>query len=93
MFTATLDPVDQCIWLANSQKSLINGIILEFADGSGGKYPPNSDELYHPSTGTWTIARSMNNARNSNTTSVLTNGNVLVTDGANCIALKSTELY
>jgi N-acetylneuraminic acid mutarotase len=63
---------------------------------AGGKNPmiQDSSELYDPSTETWAITGSMNNARYSHASIILTNGKVLVTGGfQNDAALNSTELY
>jgi N-acetylneuraminic acid mutarotase len=71
---------------------LTNGTVLV----TGGENGPslNSSELYDPSTGNWTITRTMNNSRYYHTASILTNGKVLVTGGQNSVIyLNSAEFY
>ena len=63
----------------------------------------NSAELYDPATGTWSIAASLNMARDSHTATLLPNGKVLVAaggywsppcgDGCSYNPLSSAELY
>ncbi|CAF3322089.1 unnamed protein product [Rotaria sp. Silwood2] len=54
----------------------------------------NSAELYDPVTETWTIIDNMNVARGEHTTSVLTNGKILVAGGSpGGTSLKDVELY
>ena len=51
-------------------------------------------ELYDPATNTWTVAASMNNARQGATATLLNNGQVLVAGGnIASMTLSSTELY
>ena len=55
----------------------------------------SSTEIYNPATGTWTYTGSMNIPRGFNTATLLSNGHVLVTGGANAFdnSIASTELY
>jgi len=54
----------------------------------------SSAELYNPSTGTWTTARSMSTPRALHAATLLQNGKVLVAGGRNPNAiLSSAELY
>ena len=52
-----------------------------------------SAELYNPATGTWSATGSLNDARNSHTATLLSNGYVLIAGGSNDTTLASTELY
>jgi hypothetical protein len=64
------------------------------AAGVGGDRPLKSAELYNPATGTWSDAANLNNARDSNTATLLPSGMVLVAAGRQSgIYLTSAELY
>jgi uncharacterized repeat protein (TIGR03803 family) len=75
---------------------LSNGKVL-VAGGdyiSGGFHVSPSSELYDPGSGTWTLTGAMATARHSHTSTLLTNGKVLVTGGANFSGLLATaEAY
>ena len=53
-----------------------------------------SAELYDPSTGNWTLIDNMNDGRYGHTSSVLANGDVLVTGGwSDAVSLNTAVLY
>ncbi|CAF1587849.1 unnamed protein product [Adineta steineri] len=79
---------------------LSNGKVLVTGGANHGTI--NSAELYDPSTalscmihqhGNWTATGNMINARGDHTVSVLSNGKVLVTGGADHSIINSAELY
>jgi N-acetylneuraminic acid mutarotase len=73
---------------------LINGKILVTGGVGVAITALNSAELYDPSTGTWTTTGVMNQVRKWHTSSVLTDGKVLVIGGSNdTVSLNSAELY
>jgi N-acetylneuraminic acid mutarotase len=60
--------------------------------------PLNSDstdtaEFYDPSTGSWTLTSTMNNARGAQAASVLSNGKVLISGGYGDFCQPNSELY
>ncbi|CAF1561813.1 unnamed protein product [Adineta steineri] len=73
-------------------KVLVTGGGGSSGSGTGSLY---SAELYDPSTGTWTTTGNITNARYYHTSSVLSNGKVIITGGSNsnANALNSAELY
>lgn len=73
--------------LLTTRKVLVIG---GFSDDLG-----NSTELYDPSTEDWSTAGSMYDGRYSHATSILTNGDILVTGGIqySFFPIESVELY
>src|SRR5689334_5380210 len=71
--------------LPNGKVLVAGGYFPNFVPISGGfaSAPTslNGTELYDPASGTWTIAASLNVARNSHTATLLPNGKVLVAAG------------
>lgn len=83
---------------------LTNGQVLvaggETLDNYGCPIVFSSAELYNPGTGVWTTTGSLNQARDSHTATLLSNGQVLVAGGSyavpDCVSfstLTSAELY
>ncbi len=53
-----------------------------------------SAQLFNPSTGTWTVTGSLNNARSGHTAALLSNGQMLVAAGSGSNGpIASAELY
>ena len=79
----------QAILLSNGKVLVTGG-----AQGSAANSALSSAELYDPTTGMWTLIKSMSTARYAHTVTLLNNGKVLVTAGQNVnLSLSSTELY
>ena len=75
--------------LANGQVLVAGG-----APGTGNTDSLSSAELYDPASHTWNETRRLNNARNSHTATLLTNGQVLAVGGFGTSGmLSSAELY
>jgi large repetitive protein len=76
---------------------LPNGKVLVVGgQGTNGVYLASTelyDPLVNPSTGTWTGAGYLNNARINHTATLLPNGKVLVAGGVNNVDLATAELY
>ena len=73
---------------------LSNGTVLVTGGQNYDEYLDTA-ELYHPSTGSWTLIDNLNDVRKFHTASVLHNGEVLVTGGItdNEKTLNTAELY
>ena len=72
---------------------LVAGGAAIFTDGDvSGPAPLASAELYDPSTGSWTVTASMNEARFLHTATLLRDGKVLVVGGDSSLGLLA-ELY
>ncbi len=91
--------VNQARWNHQAQ-TLANGKVLTFG-GSDAMAPNpstyyNTSELYNPSTGTWSMAGSMNSKRERFASVLLANGNVLAIGGKTSDAITTTascEIY
>lgn len=79
----------------------VGGTTLEGAEGSGGAQtvrPDGSAEIFDPSSGSWTEAATMDDARFEHTATLLADGRVLVAgglglDGDQLVPLQTAELY
>jgi N-acetylneuraminic acid mutarotase len=76
---------------------LPSGQVLVAGDGGGnnnGATPLASAELYHPRRGVWTATGALHDPRSFQTTTLLSNGQVLVAGGINATGILATaELY
>ncbi len=86
----------KAVLLSNGRVLVMGGVSFNFPPKQG-PFLLKSAEIYDPQTGTWSAAQKMSNARLGHEATLLADGRVLVTAGANsgghCMFTPTAEVY